>query len=129
MSEHIWVDPPVPHLNIRLPLQHLYHLLVSALMLSQLGIKQVNYVVPVSSYVFLKLIIIINGPKLMNVMSLLFLSNLLIGGSSTMSTVYTSQRSVDNTVEIGQGNLRLHYTADEGKLMRYFNIRNLVRCV
>ncbi|KAM7509321.1 hypothetical protein LguiA_019774 [Lonicera macranthoides] len=52
--------------------------------------------------------------------------NQTVGGSSTMSTVYTSQRSVDNTVEIGQGNLRLHYPADEGKLMRYFNIRNSV---
>ncbi|KAM7507249.1 hypothetical protein LguiA_017702 [Lonicera macranthoides] len=31
---------PVPHLNIRLPLQHMYDLLVLTLMLSQLGIKQ-----------------------------------------------------------------------------------------
>lgn len=43
-----------------------------------------------------------------------------------MSLVYTSEASVDNTLEVGQGNLRLHYTADEGKLMRYVNRRNLV---
>jgi alpha-mannosidase len=48
------------------------------------------------------------------------------GGRSTMSSIYTPEAIVDNTIEIGQGNLRLHYTADEGKLMRYVNRRNSV---
>ncbi|KAA8530055.1 hypothetical protein F0562_004764 [Nyssa sinensis] len=48
------------------------------------------------------------------------------GASSTISTVYTSKESTDNIVEVGQGNLKLLYSADEGKLTRYVNSRNLV---
>uniref|UniRef100_A0A5B7A988 Alpha-mannosidase n=1 Tax=Davidia involucrata TaxID=16924 RepID=A0A5B7A988_DAVIN len=48
------------------------------------------------------------------------------GASSIISTVYTSEGSTDNTVEVGQGNLKLLYIADEGKLTCYVNSRNLV---
>lgn len=47
------------------------------------------------------------------------------GVSSTMSTVFRSEGSTDKTIEVGGGNLKLHYTAD-GKLMRYSNNRSLV---
>ncbi|KAK3039160.1 hypothetical protein RJ639_028906 [Escallonia herrerae] len=46
--------------------------------------------------------------------------------SSTMSRVYTSEGSIDRTVEVGQGNLKLLYSADEGKLTHYVNSRSLV---
>ncbi|KAK2968814.1 hypothetical protein RJ640_028207 [Escallonia rubra] len=46
--------------------------------------------------------------------------------SSTMSRVYTSEGSIDKTVEVGQGNLKLLYSADEGKLTHYVNSRSLV---
>lgn len=31
-------------------------------------------------------------------------------------------------MEIGQGNLKLHYSAQEGKLIHYSNSRNMVIC-
>ncbi|CAL5370340.1 unnamed protein product [Camellia sinensis] len=48
-------------------------------------------------------------------------------GSSTISEVYTSEGSTDFTVEVGQGNLKLLYNANEGKLTHYINGRSLVR--
>lgn len=48
-------------------------------------------------------------------------------GSSTISEVYTSEGSTDFTVEVGQGNLKLLYKANEGKLTHYINGRSLVR--
>lgn len=48
------------------------------------------------------------------------------GHSSTISTVYRSDGSVNDSIEVGQGNLKLLYSADEGKLTRYVNSRNLV---
>lgn len=48
------------------------------------------------------------------------------GPSSTISTVHTYEGSKNNTIEVGQGNLKLLYSADEGKLTRYVNSRNLV---
>ncbi|XVF13832.1 hypothetical protein REPUB_Repub09cG0002300 [Reevesia pubescens] len=48
------------------------------------------------------------------------------GPSSTISTVHTYEGSKDNTIEVGQGSLKLHYSADEGKLTHYVNSRNLV---
>ncbi|KAI8029366.1 hypothetical protein LOK49_LG01G00853 [Camellia lanceoleosa] len=47
-------------------------------------------------------------------------------GSSTISEVYTSEGSTDFTVEVGQGNLKLLYNANEGKLTHYINGRSLV---
>ncbi|BFG27202.1 hypothetical protein CerSpe_134770 [Prunus speciosa] len=48
------------------------------------------------------------------------------GRSSTISNVYTSEGSTNETIEVGQGSLKLHYSADEGKLARYVNSRSLV---
>ncbi|KAJ4729554.1 Alpha-mannosidase [Melia azedarach] len=42
------------------------------------------------------------------------------------SAVYKSQGSTSNSIEVGQGNLRLLYSADEGKLTHYINSRNQV---
>ncbi|XP_057481162.1 alpha-mannosidase At3g26720 [Actinidia eriantha] len=47
-------------------------------------------------------------------------------GSSTISEVYTSEGNKDLTAEVGQGNLKLLYTTNEGKLARYVNRRSLV---
>lgn len=41
--------------------------------------------------------------------------------------VYTSEDSTSNSIEVGQGNLRLLYSADEGKLTHYVNNRNKVK--
>ncbi|KAL2455897.1 Glycosyl hydrolase family 38 protein [Forsythia ovata] len=46
--------------------------------------------------------------------------------SSVISTQFTPEESIDNTFEVGQGNLKLLYTVDEGKLTRYINNRNSV---
>eukprot|EP00268_Persea_americana_P056668 TRINITY_DN6711_c0_g2_i1.p1 TRINITY_DN6711_c0_g2~~TRINITY_DN6711_c0_g2_i1.p1 ORF type:complete len:1015 (-),score=152.71 TRINITY_DN6711_c0_g2_i1:139-3183(-) len=46
---------------------------------------------------------------------------------SAMSTVYTSQTRENNTIEIGRGNLKLLYAADEGKLNYYSNSRSSVK--
>ncbi len=48
------------------------------------------------------------------------------GPSSTISMVYTPEGSKSNTIEVGQGSLKLIYTADEGKLTHFVNSRNLV---
>ncbi|XAR52060.1 Alpha-mannosidase [Bertholletia excelsa] len=47
-------------------------------------------------------------------------------GSSTISEVYKSEGNMDLTVEVGQGDLKLLYSANEGKLLHYFNSRSLV---
>lgn len=46
--------------------------------------------------------------------------------TSTMSTIHTFQDGVNGTIEIGQGNLKLIYTRDQGKLTHYINKRSLV---
>ncbi|PON50482.1 Glycoside hydrolase [Trema orientale] len=48
------------------------------------------------------------------------------GPGIAISSVYTSEESIDNTIEVGQGNLKLIYSAREGKLTHYANSRNLV---
>ncbi|XVF16104.1 hypothetical protein REPUB_Repub10bG0002500 [Reevesia pubescens] len=48
------------------------------------------------------------------------------GPSSTISTVHAYEESKNNTIEVGQGSLKLLYSADEGKLTHYVNSRNLV---
>ncbi|KAH6810146.1 Glycosyl hydrolase family 38 protein [Perilla frutescens var. frutescens] len=45
---------------------------------------------------------------------------------SIISTVYTSEEGSGETFEVGQGNLKLLYSANEGKLTHYTNKRNLV---
>eukprot|EP00257_Ricinus_communis_P013468 XP_015570900.1 alpha-mannosidase At3g26720 [Ricinus communis] len=46
--------------------------------------------------------------------------------SSTISTVYTLEESTSGTIEVGQGSLRLLYSANAGKLTHYLNNRMLV---
>lgn len=54
-----------------------------------------------------------------------FFDNWAVGGTTT--EIYTSEGGINsNIVEVGQGNLKLHYSAEEGKLTRYVNSRNLV---
>lgn len=48
------------------------------------------------------------------------------GPSSTISLVHTSEESTNKTIEVGQGSLKLLYSADEGKLTHYVNSRSLV---
>ncbi|KAK4417955.1 Alpha-mannosidase [Sesamum alatum] len=49
--------------------------------------------------------------------------------SSIISTVYTPEGGVDKTFEVGQGNLKLLYSMNEGKLKRYTNRRNSVTAI
>ena len=49
-----------------------------------------------------------------------------VGASSTISTVLTSEGNQNSTIEVGQGSLKLLYSADEGKLTHYINSRSLV---
>ncbi|KAK6267068.1 hypothetical protein QUC31_017905 [Theobroma cacao] len=51
------------------------------------------------------------------------------GPSSTISTVHTYEGSKNNTIEVGQGSLKLLYSEDEGKLTRFVNSRNSVTAV
>ncbi|KAK7395993.1 hypothetical protein VNO78_16658 [Psophocarpus tetragonolobus] len=46
--------------------------------------------------------------------------------SSTISKMYRSEGSTNKSIEVGQGNLMLLYSADEGKLTQYVNSRTLV---
>lgn len=48
------------------------------------------------------------------------------GASSARSSVCTYQRGENSTMEVGQGNLRLSFSVEEGKLTHYKNTRNLV---
>lgn len=59
---------------------------------------------------------------------LVFLCALFVaeGGSSIMSTVYTSEEITDATIEVGRGSLKLLYSTNEGKLSHYVNSRSLV---
>ena len=57
---------------------------------------------------------------------MLLFSNKITGSSPSMSTVHTSPRDENGTIEVGQGNLRLVYAVKEGKLTHYFNSRSMV---
>lgn len=48
------------------------------------------------------------------------------GASSTRSSVHRFQSSKKYTVEVGQGNLKLTFSTDEGKIINYVNSRSLV---
>ncbi|PIN24225.1 Glycosyl hydrolase, family 38 - alpha-mannosidase [Handroanthus impetiginosus] len=48
------------------------------------------------------------------------------GSRSVVSTVYTPEESNGQTFEVGQGNLKLLYSVNDGKLTRYTNRRNSV---
>ncbi|CAA0824595.1 Glycosyl hydrolase family 38 protein [Striga hermonthica] len=45
---------------------------------------------------------------------------------SFISSVYTPEEDTSKTFEVGQGNLKLIYSANKGKLSRYINSRNSV---
>ncbi|XP_056689523.1 alpha-mannosidase At3g26720 isoform X2 [Spinacia oleracea] len=51
------------------------------------------------------------------------------GARSVMSSAFTVQGEVNSTVEIGEGNLKLLYSVDGGKLAQYINRRNSVSAV
>ncbi|XP_027348900.1 alpha-mannosidase At3g26720-like [Abrus precatorius] len=46
--------------------------------------------------------------------------------SSTISKMHRSEGSMNKSIEVGQGNLKLLYSADEGKLTHYVNSRTMV---
>ncbi|KAJ4833502.1 hypothetical protein Tsubulata_007999 [Turnera subulata] len=48
------------------------------------------------------------------------------GPRSTISMVQTSEERTDKNIEVGQGNVKLHFSAKEGKLTHYVNSRSLV---
>ncbi|CAK8542739.1 unnamed protein product [Lathyrus sativus] len=48
------------------------------------------------------------------------------GHVSTISKEFRSEGSTNSSIEVGQGNLKLLYSANEGKLTHYVNNRNLV---
>ncbi|BFG32218.1 hypothetical protein CerSpe_184920 [Prunus speciosa] len=47
--------------------------------------------------------------------------------SSARQTVYKSEASQNDTIEVGPGNLKLIYSGNEGKLTQYFNSRSSVK--
>lgn len=49
------------------------------------------------------------------------------GSAAVMSTQYSPKESNSNTVEVGQGHLKLLYNANDGKLSYYSNSRSLVK--
>ncbi|KAH0969601.1 hypothetical protein GBA52_028527 [Prunus armeniaca] len=49
------------------------------------------------------------------------------GACSTRSSVYTFQGREKSTVEVGQGNVKLTFSTDQGKMTNYFNRRSLVQ--
>ncbi|BBH00579.1 Glycosyl hydrolase family 38 protein [Prunus dulcis] len=48
------------------------------------------------------------------------------GACSTRSSVYTFQGREKSTVEVGQGNVKLTFSTDQGKMTNYVNRRSLV---
>ena len=51
---------------------------------------------------------------------------LVVGTGSTRSSVHRFQNSKKYTVEVGQGNLKLTFSTDQGKMINYVNSRSLV---
>jgi len=49
-----------------------------------------------------------------------------IDDSSTISKILSPEGSTNKSIQVGQGNLMLLYSADEGKLTHYVNSRTLV---
>ena len=125
MLKHIWVHPLMDHLSIGLLFQHLYLLLVSALTSSQMQNRQVRNIFSFTSYKHRTI-----RKQWYQVADMKYYFHLSTywnkGPSSTISMVYTSEGSTSNTIEVGQGSLKLIFTADEGKLTHFVNSRNLV---
>lgn len=51
---------------------------------------------------------------------------MVTGASTTRSSVYTIQSKEKSTIEVGQGNVKLTFSTDEGKMINYVNSRSLV---
>ncbi|XP_074275158.1 alpha-mannosidase At3g26720-like isoform X2 [Silene latifolia] len=51
------------------------------------------------------------------------------GTKSAVSTTFTVEGNANNTIKVGQGNLKLLYSASKGTLTRYINNRNMVNAV
>ena len=56
----------------------------------------------------------------------LFFSLFVAASTLTTSSVFTPRAMETSTVEVGQGNLRLTFSADVGKMTHYTNSRSLV---
>ena len=128
MSKLIWVNPPVGHLSIGLHFWHPCHLLASALTLSRVQNRQVSYSIFMSSATVL---FSHKAEKTENDIywceMLCFMVIVLnVGASSTISKVWASEGNTNSTIEVGQGSLKLLYSADDGKLTHYLNSRSLV---
>lgn len=52
-----------------------------------------------------------------------------LGARSTICSTFTLQGNANSHVEIGPGNLKLQFSADEGNLIQYTNCRNLVSVI
>ena len=50
----------------------------------------------------------------------------VVGTGSTRSSVHRFQSSKKNTVEVGQGNLKLTFSTTQGKMINFVNSRSLV---
>lgn len=114
--------------SIGLHFQHQYHLLVSVLILSQVQNRQVRHLFSFQ-YIFIEKQDYLGNSGSMLLMG--YISSHLPsfwnkGPSSTISMAYTSEGNTDNTIEVGQGSLKLLYSVDEGKLTHYVNSRNQV---
>lgn len=120
MLKHTWVYPLVTLLATGLPFQHLFHHLVSALISFQQKTRQVISLARQLCFRGLKAIIV---GVWANVCTFFLTTT---GASVTMSSISRPEGGLDNLVEIGQGNLKLHYSAQEGKVIHYSNSRNLV---
>lgn len=53
-------------------------------------------------------------------------SLLVVGASSIRSSLYQFQSGEKSSVEVGQGNLKLTFSTDHGKITNYVNSRSLV---
>lgn len=130
MLRHTWVKPQVRHLSIALHFQHLCHLLVSALIPSQ-GLKEQVFVkLQICSHFWEYTCHAEQTKKPLQVLDMnlynLFFSLFVAASTLTTSSVFTPRAMETSTVEVGQGNLRLTFSADVGKMTHYTNSRSLV---
>lgn len=125
MLKHIWVDSLVKHPGIGLHFLHRYLPLVSAPTWFQVQDRQVSKIAYYLNIENLKHRWLRNiVPKLMIKCFCFIICT--EGPSSTTSLVQTLEESTSNTIEVGQGSLKLLYSADVGKLTHYVNTRSLV---
>lgn len=128
MLKHTWVDQLVAQPHIGLPSLCLYHPLVSVLISCRRVLKE-----QVSNWVYSEILLLLFGKQRLSVtgwwklFDVIFLLLCLMAGSEVaISKWYLSERNANKTFEVGQGNLKLLYTGNEGKLTSYINSRNSV---